>query len=54
MGGMTAFAEAGIRVGVETGAAVVWHNTLSSGHPDSMSFHAGCPVIFGHKRRKNL
>ena len=52
MGGLTAFAQAGIQIPVETGAAVVWYNTLSSGARDMMSFHAGCPVIFGQKRSK--
>ena len=50
MGGMTAFAQAGIQIPVETGAAVMWYNSLSSGALDSMSYHAGCPVIFGQKR----
>ena len=52
MGGMTAFSQAGIQIPVETGAAVVWHNTLSSGAWDEMSYHGGCPVIFGQKRSK--
>ena len=53
-GGMTAFAQAGIQVPVKAGSAVMWFNTLSSGAFDAMSYHAGCPVIFGHKRGKNL
>ena len=52
MGGTTAFAQVGIQVPVKTGAAVLWYNTLSSGTYDDMSFHGGCPVIFGHKRGK--
>ena len=51
-GGMTAFAQAGIQIPVKPGSVLFWINTLSSGALDTMSYHTGCPVIFGHKRSK--
>ena len=51
-GGMTAFAQAGIQIPATAGSAAFWYNTLSSGELDTMSYHAGCPVIFGLKRGK--
>ena len=52
MGGHTAFP--GVQVPAEAGAAVLWYSALSSGTLDKMSVHAGCPVIFGHKRGKGF
>ena len=52
VGGMTAFAQAGVQVPAKTGSVLFWFNTLSSGALDTMMYHAGCPVIFGHKRSK--
>ena len=48
-GGMTVFPSVGIQIPIKAGSAVFWYNTLSSGALDRMSYHAGCPVIYGHK-----
>ena len=52
-GGETAFAQAGVRATPKRGSAVFWYNMLSSGDRDELTYHGGCPVIFGEKFRKN-
>ena len=49
MGGFTAFPQTGIQIPTKAGAAVLWHNTFSSGTLDEASIHGSCSVISGHK-----
>ena len=50
LGGGTAFPAAGVHTEAVRGNAVLWKNMyLSSGHPDRLAIHGGCPVAVGSK-----
>lgn len=48
-GGSTVFAATGISVEPEKGSAIFWVNLKSDGTQDKLTFHGGCPVLYGSK-----
>ena len=49
IGGATVFPKINIRVPPVKNAAAFWYNAKLSGDLDSMTQHAGCPVLAGQK-----
>ncbi|CAG7833542.1 unnamed protein product [Allacma fusca] len=52
-GGGTAFTSLGISVKPVKGSAVLWFNFYADGREDFMTYHGGCPVMFGAKWAAN-
>ncbi|XP_067948072.1 prolyl 4-hydroxylase subunit alpha-1-like [Watersipora subatra] len=48
-GGYTVFTKVGVKVPPIKGAAAFWWNLKRNGNGDSMTKHAGCPVLSGSK-----
>lgn len=48
-GGETVFPEHGLSIRPRTGDAIIFSNTLATGHPDQRARHAGRPVTHGVK-----
>ncbi|KAG0416751.1 hypothetical protein HPB47_006157, partial [Ixodes persulcatus] len=48
-GGATVFPSLGVRVSPKKGDAVFWWNIKSSWEGDLLTWHAGCPVLYGSK-----
>ncbi|PVD36758.1 hypothetical protein C0Q70_03748 [Pomacea canaliculata] len=51
-GGNTAFIRAGVSVAPQKGMALFWYNFNPAMKLEKSSFHAGCPVLIGHKWSK--
>ncbi|KAM7295154.1 prolyl 4-hydroxylase subunit alpha-2 [Ixodes scapularis] len=48
-GGATVFPSLGVRVSPKKGDAVFWWNIKSNWEGDLLTWHAGCPVLYGSK-----
>uniref|UniRef100_A0A0K8RHR2 procollagen-proline 4-dioxygenase n=1 Tax=Ixodes ricinus TaxID=34613 RepID=A0A0K8RHR2_IXORI len=48
-GGATVFPSLGVRVSPKKGDAVFWWNIMSSWEGEMLTWHAGCPVLYGSK-----
>lgn len=48
-GGATAFPRLGVTVEPSKGSALFWYNMKPEGHPDQLSLHGGCPILYGNK-----
>ncbi|GAB6033169.1 hypothetical protein CHUAL_012775 [Chamberlinius hualienensis] len=49
LGGATVFPLARVAVPAIKGAATFWYNLNATGHPDELTLHGGCPVLYGSK-----
>uniref|UniRef100_A0A0K8RBC1 procollagen-proline 4-dioxygenase n=1 Tax=Ixodes ricinus TaxID=34613 RepID=A0A0K8RBC1_IXORI len=49
VGGATVFPRLGVRLVPKKGDAAFWWNLKASGEGDTLTMHAGCPVLYGSK-----